>query len=90
MGACVRACVNVSAHVHAYVCVCVLGQSQCCESNPFPPSLPIGVVERLSCIERKVDGLQHIRDLQSAAIEDLQSGQDSQSATIEDLRHEQD
>ena len=88
----VRACVCVSAHVHAYVCVCVcvLGQSQCCESNPFSSTLPIGVVERLSCLEGKVDDLQRIQDSESAATQDLQSGQLSQTTAIQDLRHEQD
>ena len=73
-----------------HMCVCVLEQSQCCESTPFPPTLPIGVVERLSCIEGKVDDLQHKQDSQSAAIQDLQSGQLSQTTAIQGLRHEQD
>ena len=72
------------------VCVCVLGQSQCCESTPFSPTLPLGVVERLSCVERKVDDLQHIQDSQSAATQDLQSGQLSQATAIGGIRHEQD
>ena len=79
------ACVHVSAHVHAYVCVCVLGQSQCCESTPFPPTLPIGVVERLSCLEGKVDDLQHIQDSQSAATQDLQHKQDSLSQRMQEV-----
>ena len=80
MCVCVRACVHV----------CVLGQSQCCESTPFRPTLPIGVVERLSCLEGKVDDLQHKQDSQSTAIEDLQSKQDSQSAAIKQLQIGQD
>ena len=83
-------CVCACECTCAYMCVCVLGQSQCCESPPFPPTLPIGVVERLSCIEGKVDDLQHKQDSQTTAIQDLQSGQVSQTTAIQDLRHEQD
>ena len=89
VGACVCACVNVSACVrvsaHVHTCVCVLGQSQCCESPPFPPTLPIGVVERLSCIEGKVDDLQHKQDSQTTAIQDLRHEQDSLSQRIQEV-----
>ena len=80
MCVCVRACVHV----------CVLGQSQCCESTPFRPTLPIGVVERLSCLEGKVDDLQHTQNSQSAAIVDLQSGQLSLNAGIQGIQSRQD
>ena len=56
-------------HVH------VLWQSQCCRDTPF--SSAIDVVERLSCLERKVCGLQHEQLSQSAAVQDIQSGHDS-------------
>ena len=87
---CVRVCVCECTSACICMYVCILGQSQCCESTPFPPTLPIGVVERLSCVERKVDDLQHSQDSQSAAIQDLQRGQVSQTTAIQDLQSEQD
>ena len=83
MRMCVCVCVYVCVCVR--MCVCVLGQSQCCESTPFSPTLPIGVVERLSCLEGKVDDLQHIQDSQSAAIQDLRHEQDSLSQRMQEV-----
>ena len=58
------------------VCVCVLlsNQFEICEYSYL--LLPIGVVERLSCLEGKVD-------LHDTAIQDLQSGQDSLSQKMD-------
>ena len=67
------------------MCVCVLGQSQCCECTPFHPTLPIGVVERLSCLERKMDDPQHTQDSPSAAIQDHQHEQDSLSQRMQEV-----
>ena len=57
-------CVNPNIALYTHVCECIC---ECC----IPPT-PIGVVERLKCIEVKV--------------EDLQRGQDSQNTTIQDLQ----
>ena len=53
--------------------VCVLGQSQCCESTPFPPKLPMGVIERLSCLEGKVDDLRHEHDSLSQTVQEAKT-----------------
>ena len=39
--------------------------------------------KRLSCLERRVDDLQHGQDSQRTAIQDLQSGQDSLSQRMD-------
>ena len=71
----------IYACMHMYVCksilcVCVVGQPQCCIDTPFTPSL---LIERRSCLEGKVFNLQHEHDLRKLAMQGIQSGQDSQN-----------
>ena len=57
---------------------------QCYRYTPLLTcALPLGVVERLSCLEGKVDDLQCEQDSQSTAIQDLQSGHDSLSQRMD-------
>ena len=65
-----------------YAYVCVLGQSQCCESTPFPPTLPIAAVRSL---EGKVDDLQSGQDSLRTDVQGLQMGQDSLSQRMQEV-----
>ena len=62
-------CVNPYVRTIICKCECIC---ECCN----PPS-PIGVVERLKCIEVKVEDLQRGQDSQNTAIQDLKRGMDS-------------
>ena len=68
---------------YACECMCVLGQSQCCTDTSVHTVLPIGVLERLNCLEGKVFDLWSGQESQTTAIQYLQSGQDSLSQRME-------